>query len=59
MPEPGRTVLGLLVGQLDQFDRRIAQVEAVVLAWDRANPVSQRLAKIPRIGPLIAMTRVR
>jgi transposase len=54
IPEPGRTVLGFLVGQLDQLDQRIAQVEAEILAWHRANPVSQRLAKIPGIGPLIA-----
>ena len=54
IPEPGRTVLGLLVGQLDQLDQRIAQVGAEILAWHRANPVSQRLAKIPGIGPLIA-----
>jgi transposase len=54
IPEPGRTILGILVGQLDQLDGRIAQVEAEILAWHRANPVSQRLAKIPGIGPLIA-----
>ena len=54
IPEPGRTVLGLLVGQLDQLDQRIAQVGAEILAWRRANPVSQRLARIPGIGPLIA-----
>jgi transposase len=58
IPEPGRTVLGLLVVHLDQLDRRIAQVEAEILAWHRANPVSQRLAKIPGIGPLIASTIV-
>ena len=53
IPEPGRTVLGF-VGQLDQLDQRIAQVGAEILAWHRANPVSQRLARIPGIGPLIA-----
>jgi transposase len=58
VPEPGRTALGILVGQLEQLDRRIAQVEAEILAWHRANPVSQRLAKIPGIGPLIASALV-
>ena len=58
VPEPGRTVLGFLVGQLEQLDGHIAQVEAEILAWHRANPVSQRLAKIPGIGPLIASTIV-
>ena len=36
IPEPGRTVLGFLVGQLDQLDQRIAQVGAEILAWHRA-----------------------
>ena len=58
IPEPGRTVLGLLIGQLDQLDRCIAQVEAEILAWHRANPVSRRLAEIPGVGPLIASTIV-
>ena len=51
IPEPGRTVLGLLVGHLDQLDQHIAQVGAEILAWHRANPVSQRLAKDPRHRP--------
>src|SRR5262249_45265766 len=54
IPEPGRTILGFLVEQLDQHDMHIARVDAEVLAWHRANPVSQRLARIPGIGPLIA-----
>src|SRR5262249_20321151 len=35
-------------------DQRIARVDAEILAWHRANPISQRLVKSPRIGPLIA-----
>ena len=54
IPEPGRTVLGILVRQLEQLDEHIAQVEAEIVAWHRANPVSQRLAKIPGVGPLTA-----
>jgi transposase len=54
IPEPGRTVLGILVRQLEQLDEHIARVEAEIVAWHRANPVSQRLAKIPGIGPLTA-----
>jgi transposase len=54
VPEPGRMVLGLLVEQLDELDKRITRVDAEILAWHRANPTSQRLAKIPGIGPVIA-----
>ena len=51
---PGRKVLSLLVEQLNEVEKRIAQVEAEIRAWHRSNPVSQRLAKIPGIGPLTA-----
>jgi transposase len=54
VPEPGRKVLSLLVEQLNEVEKRIAQVEAEIRAWHRSNPVSQRLAKIPGIGPLTA-----
>ena len=33
---------------------RIAGLETQVLAWHKSNPVSQRLATIPGIGPIIA-----
>ena len=52
--QQGGRILELLVEQLDETDRRIEQVDAEIRAWHRANPVSQRLAKIPGVGPLIA-----
>jgi transposase len=54
VPEPGRKILVLLAEQIDDLEKRIAQVDAEILAWHRANQASQRLAKIPGIGPLIA-----
>jgi transposase len=54
VPEPGRTVLGLLATQFDEIESRIAAIEDEILAPHRANPVSRRLAKIPGSGPLIA-----
>jgi transposase len=54
IPEPGRHVLLILVDQVDALEKRVAEVDAQIRAWHRANPVSQRLAKIPGIGPLIA-----
>ena len=58
VPEPGRVVLGLLVEQLDALEGRIEAVEAEILAWHRANPLSKRLAAVPGIGPLIASALV-
>jgi transposase len=54
VPEPGRKILGLLTEQIDELEKRVAQVDAEILAWHRANQASQRLAKVPGIGPLIA-----
>jgi len=54
IPEPGRRTLMLLVDQLDGLERLLVQVEAEIRTWHRANSVSQRLAKIPGVGPLIA-----
>ena len=54
VPDPGRSVLLLLVEQLDDIEARVKQIDDEILAWHRANPVSRQLAKIPGIGPLIA-----
>jgi transposase len=54
VPEPGRAVLLMLVEQLDGLEKRIDGVDAEILVWHRANPISKRLAKIPGIGPVIA-----
>jgi transposase len=49
-----REVLLLLAGQFDEVERRIYEIDARILAWHKASPVSRRLATIPGIGPLIA-----
>jgi transposase len=54
VPDPGRKILGLLVEQFEELEKRLAQVEAEILASHRASPVSRRLAKIPGVGPVIA-----
>ena len=54
VPELARQVLELLAAQLDEVGRRIAEVDARIMAWHRTNPVSRRLVTIPGIGPLIA-----
>jgi transposase len=54
VPEPARQLVQLLAAQLEDVKTRIAELEARIAAWHKANPVSQRLATIPGIGPLIA-----
>jgi transposase len=54
IPEPGRRILELLAEQLAEIDKKVAQIDSEIKAWHRSNPVSQRLAKVPGIGPLIA-----
>ena len=54
LPEVARQVLRLLAAQLDEAERRIEDLEGRIAAWHKADPVSQRLATIPGIGPLVA-----
>jgi hypothetical protein len=50
----GRDKLKVIVSQIEDIQTRIAGLETQVLAWHKSNPVSQRLATIPGIGPIIA-----
>jgi Transposase IS116/IS110/IS902 family len=52
--ELARQVLELLAAQLDEVGLRLAEVDARIMAWHKAHPVSRRLATIPGVGPLIA-----
>jgi transposase len=54
LPDLARQVLGVLATQLEQLGAAVATVEKQLAAWHRKNPVSQRLASIPGIGPIIA-----
>src|SRR6478752_4938615 len=49
-----RQVLKVIVNQIEDTQTRIAGLERQVLEWHKNNPVSQRLATIPGIGPIIA-----
>jgi transposase len=53
VPEPARAIVEMLASQLDAIGERIDEIDDRILAWHKANPVSQRLATIPGIGPLI------
>jgi transposase len=54
LPELVRGLMRLLASQLDEVERRIGEIDAQIMAWHKADPVSQRLATIPGIGPLAA-----
>jgi transposase len=54
LPDLVRELVRVLAGQLEAVEERIEEIDARILAWHKANPVSQRLATIPGIGPLAA-----
>src|SRR5947207_125979 len=54
LPGRARQVLQVLAKQIEQLEAAVAALERQLLAWHKTNPVSQRLASIPGIGPIIA-----
>jgi len=54
VPDLARQVLHVLAVQLEQLGAAVAALEQRLMAWHRSNPVSQRLASIPGVGPIIA-----
>jgi transposase len=49
-------MLALLAGQLDTLEARLKTLEARLMAWHKADPVSQCLATQPGIGPIGAVS---
>ena len=45
-------MLKVIVSQIEDIQTGIDELETQVLAWHKRNPVSQRLATIPGIGPV-------
>jgi transposase len=54
VPDMAREVLQVLANQIEQIETAVAALERQLLAWHKTNAVSQRLASIPGIGPIIA-----
>jgi transposase len=54
LPDVARQVLKVLTCQIGQIEAAITALERQLLAWHKINAVSQRLASIPGIGPIIA-----
>jgi hypothetical protein len=53
LPDLARQVLEVLAAQVELTEAAVAAVEKQLMAWHGSNPVSQRLATIPGIGPII------
>jgi transposase len=49
-----REVLQVLAYQIEQIETAVRALDRQLLAWHNTNAVSQRLASIPGIGPIIA-----
>src|SRR6201981_2411802 len=54
LPDLSREVLQVLAAQMEQLEAAVAAIEKQLMAWHKSNPVSQRLASVPGIGPIIA-----
>ena len=54
LPAVARQALQVLANQIEQTESAVRALERELLAWHKTNPVSQRLASIPGIGPIIA-----
>jgi len=54
LPEIARMALGSLMAQLDSLASEIHRLERRLLAWHRADEVSQRLETIPGVGIITA-----
>jgi transposase len=54
VPMLARELFAGLGEEYAELGTRLARIEARLLAWHRANEMSQRLAEIPSIGPICA-----
>jgi len=53
-----RELFSRLFGHFRELDRQVTELEVQIKAWHRQNAASQRLEKIPGIGPLTATALV-
>ena len=56
IPPVAQEMLGLLGEQIDHLDCRIKALEAKLEAMHKANAISQLLATVPGIGPIIGLS---
>ena len=58
LPATLRELIARLLCHLRELDRQVGELEAQIKAWHRNSTLSQRVAKIPGIGPLGASALV-
>lgn len=58
LPSAYRLLIDRLLEHLKLLDRQVDEIEAQIKAWHRSNALSQRLEKIPGIGPMTATAMV-
>ena len=56
IPSEAKDMAALLGRQIEDLDTRIKEIDAKLTAAHKANAVSQRLATIPGVGPVTALT---
>jgi transposase len=56
IPSEARDMASLLGRQIEELDTRIKEIDVKLTAAHTANEVSQRLATIPGVGPITALT---
>jgi transposase len=56
IPSEAREMMALLGEEIDRLGVRLKEMETKLLAAHKANPLSKRLATIPGIGTVIALT---
>lgn len=58
LPGSFRLLIERLVDHLKALDCQVGELEAQIQLWHKDNPASQKLAKIPGIGPMTASATV-
>lgn len=56
VPEAAREMFAVLGGQIAQLDDKLRELDRKLAAQHKANPVSRRLAEIPGVGPVGALS---
>lgn len=58
LPGNFRLLIQRLVDHLKELDRQVGELEQEIQHWHKNNPLSQKLAKIPGIGPITATAMI-
>lgn len=58
LPGLFRQLIARLLAHFNELHRQVLELEALIKAWHRQNPASQKLAAVPGIGPLTASALV-